>query len=67
MLSDLEEATGVLEQAAPASTATLKQIDHAAALRHTVDVLERTKQNFKSRDLAELRKQLEALLTNAPA
>jgi CheY-like chemotaxis protein len=67
MLSDLEEATGVLEQAPPASTTTLTQIDHAAALRHTVEVLERTKQNFKSRDLAELRKQLEALLTNSPA
>ena len=67
MLADLEQATKVLEQQGPALSATLTQIDHAAALRHTVDVLERTKQNFKSKDLAELRKQLEALLTSAPA
>ncbi|HEY4249347.1 MAG TPA: response regulator [Lacunisphaera sp.] len=69
MLSDLEQATGVLEQPTPtvAGTTTLTRIDHAAALRHTVDVLERTKQNFKSKDLADLRKQLEALLTRTPA
>jgi len=62
MLADLEQATKVLEQPGPVATATLTQIDHAAALRHTVDVLERTKQNFKSKDLADLRRQLESLL-----
>jgi hypothetical protein len=67
MLADLEQATKVLEQQGPTLAATLTQIDHAAALRHTVDVLERTKQNFKSKDLADLRKQLEALLTSPPA
>jgi hypothetical protein len=33
-----------------------------AALRHAVDVLERTKQSFKSKELADLRKLLEQLL-----
>lgn len=40
----------------------LQQLDREAALRHTVDVLRRTKQNFKSKELAELRKELERLL-----
>lgn len=67
MLSDLEQASGVLEQPNETPAAVLTQIDHAAALRHTVEVLERTKQNFKSKDLADLRRQLEALLNRAPA
>ncbi len=63
MLSDLEQATAVLERSGTTpAAATLVQIDHAAALRHTVEVLERTKQNFKSKDLADLRRQLEQLL-----
>jgi DNA-binding response OmpR family regulator len=33
-----------------------------AALRHAVEVLEQTKQNFRSKKLGELRKELEALL-----
>lgn len=40
----------------------LQQLDREAALRHTVDVLRRTKQNFKSKELGELRKELERLL-----
>ncbi len=60
-LADLEQAAAALER--PGTGATpLKNVEHEAALRRTVDVLERTKQNFKSRDLAELRKQLEDLL-----
>ncbi len=58
MLSDLEHAAASLET----SGANSKSIDHEAALRRTVDVLERTKQNFKSKELAELRKQIEHLL-----
>lgn len=58
MLSDLEQATAVLEH----SGATAAALDHEAALRRTVEVLERTKQNFKSKELAELRKQIEQLL-----
>lgn len=62
MLAELEQATAVLEHQGEASAAILSQIDHAAALRHTVEVLERTKQNFKSKELADLRRQLESLL-----
>ncbi|MES2692345.1 MAG: response regulator [Verrucomicrobiota bacterium] len=57
MLSDLERATGVLEHGASTPAA-----EHEAALRHTVEVLERTKQSFKSKELAELRRGLEELL-----
>jgi hypothetical protein len=33
-----------------------------AAIRHTIEVLEQTKQNFKSQRLADLRRQLVKLL-----
>ena len=56
-LLDLERASGVLERQGKATI-----INQEAALRRTVEVLERTKQNFKSKDLAELRRQLESLL-----
>jgi DNA-binding response OmpR family regulator len=62
MLADLEQATAVLEKSAADGAVSLVSVEHEAALRRTVDVLERTKQNFKSKDLAELRKQLEQLL-----
>jgi CheY-like chemotaxis protein len=61
-LSDLEQAAAALERPGAASLTT---VDHEAALRHAVDVLERTRQNFKSKDLAELRKQLEQLLARS--
>lgn len=38
-------------------------LDLISALRHTIAVLEQTKQNFKSKPLADLRRQLEDLLT----
>jgi CheY-like chemotaxis protein len=59
ILSDLEHATDTLER--PGVNA-LDQVDHVAALRRTVQVLERTRQNFKSRELADLRHQIEELL-----
>jgi CheY-like chemotaxis protein len=59
LLSDLERATQALDRRAADK---LRQVDHVAALRHTVEVLERTRQNFKSKDLADLRRQLEQLL-----
>ncbi len=59
VLSDLERATQALDRRA---AGRLREVDHVAALRHTVEVLERTRQNFKSKDLADLRKQLEQLL-----
>lgn len=56
MLSDLERAC------AHAPTSRQVETDRAAALLETVRVLERTKQNFKSRELADLRKRLQALI-----
>lgn len=61
MLSDLEQAAAGLEKGGAAV-----RVDHEAALRRTVEVLERTKQNFKSKDLADLRKQIEQVLRQAP-
>jgi len=62
-LADLERATQVLDARA---TDRLRAVEHVAALRHAVEVLERTRQNFKSKDLADLRRQLEQLLTRTP-
>lgn len=59
LLADLERATQALDRR---SADKLREVDHVAALRHTVEVLERTRQNFKSKDLADLRRQLEQLL-----
>lgn len=59
VLSDLERATQALDRRAAGH---LREVDHVAALRRTVEVLERTRQNFKSKDLADLRRQLEQLL-----
>jgi DNA-binding response OmpR family regulator len=58
MLSDLEGAVTTMER-----TGTDEgRGAYEAELRHTVDVLERTRRNFKSKELAELRKRIEALL-----
>src|SRR6478736_5428311 len=62
-LADLERATQVLGARA---TDQLRAVEHVAALRHAVEVLERTRQNFKSKELADLRRQLEQLLTRTP-
>jgi CheY-like chemotaxis protein len=59
MLSDLEQALAL------AGTGAHGETDRAAALLETVRVLERTKQNFKSRELADLRKRLQALIEPA--
>jgi CheY-like chemotaxis protein len=61
-LADLERATQVLDSRA---TDRMRAVEHVAALRHAVEVLERTRQNFKSKDLADLRRQLEQLLTRS--
>jgi CheY-like chemotaxis protein len=58
-LADLERATQVLDGR---STDRMRSVEHVAALRHTIEVLERTRQNFKSKDLADLRRQLEQVL-----
>ena len=61
VLSDLENAIRQLEQQ-PGTSQALQNLDRDAALRRAVEVLRRTKQSFKSRELAELRKELEQLL-----
>jgi YesN/AraC family two-component response regulator len=61
-LADLERATQMLDHRA---ADRLRAVEHVAALRHTVEVLERTRQNFKSKDLGDLRRQLELLLARA--
>ncbi|AOS43351.1 Nitrogen assimilation regulatory protein [Lacunisphaera limnophila] len=63
LLADLERATQSLDRRA---SSRLREVDHVAALRRTVEVLERTRQNFKSKDLADLRRQLEQLLEREP-
>lgn len=40
---------------------------YESGIRETVDVLVKTKNSFKSKDLAELRKKLEGLLKTGPA
>lgn len=62
VLTELEQATHTLESSVSTAQA-LQEIDREAALRRTVDVLRRTKQNFKSKELAELRKELERLIS----
>lgn len=58
VLSDLEKAASSLESRAGAGG----RLEHVAAIKRTVDVLQRTKQSFKSKELADLRHQLEGLL-----
>lgn len=65
VLGDLENAIRELEQQ-PGVQHALQNQDREAALRRAVDVLRRTKQSFKSRELADLRKELEQLLNRAP-
>lgn len=62
-LADLEESLKTLQPARPGGD-LLHKVDVVGALRHTVAVLESTKQNFKSKELAALRKQLEVLLSS---
>jgi CheY-like chemotaxis protein len=62
MLSDLEGAVTTMERGGNEG-----QVAYEAELRHTVDVLERTRRNFKSKELAELRKRIETLLEREPS
>ena len=45
-----------------AASADLDKFDLVRAVHHTIEVLEKTRQNFRSKDLGELRKQLQTLL-----
>jgi len=60
ILAELEQTARSIEHSTANSQTAL--FDREIALRRTVDVLRRTKQSFKSKELAELRKDLEQLL-----
>jgi DNA-binding response OmpR family regulator len=66
MLADLERTVGALATE-PAPGVSLPDLDLLNAVRHTITVLERTRQQFKSRELGELRRQLDALLARRRA
>ncbi len=62
-LSDLDEAVTVARR----SNRNLEDVELIGAIRRTVSVLKKTKQNFKSRELGALREQLEQVLGGKPA
>jgi DNA-binding response OmpR family regulator len=61
VLGELDRSVAMLRVDA-AGREIVTQIDLLTSLRQTVSVLERTREHFKSKDLGELRKDLEALL-----
>jgi DNA-binding response OmpR family regulator len=61
VLSELDRSVSLLGSD-PASREAFGQLDLLNGLRRTVNVLERTREHFKSKDLGELRKDLEGLL-----
>ncbi|HXJ60108.1 MAG TPA: response regulator [Candidatus Dormibacteraeota bacterium] len=61
VLLDLKHFTEALAQQ-PGKEGVLKEITLHRALRDAIEVLERTKQSFKSKELGELRHRLETLL-----
>jgi len=63
---DLERSARLVGQNEEAGL-LFQRAELITALRNTVDVLEKTKQNFKSKDLANLRFQLERLLNQSEA
>ena len=62
VLSELEQAARALENSTEDRQSALHHLDREVALRRAVDVLRRTKQNFKSKELAELRLELERVI-----
>ena len=61
VLGELERSVSLLGNDGPGRE-TLAQVDLINSLRRTVAVLEHTREHFKSKDLGELRRDLEALL-----
>jgi CheY-like chemotaxis protein len=62
-LKDLDEAMSIARN----SNRGLKEAELISAIRRTVSVLRKTKQNFKSKELGALREQLEQILGGEPA
>lgn len=65
-LGDLRQVVSVLA-AAPSGAESIRSLEMSRALQETIEVLERTKRLFKSKDLGDLRQKLEAVLTAASA
>ncbi|MGH8018450.1 MAG: response regulator [Opitutaceae bacterium] len=63
-LLDLQEVVSVLSSA-PAGADSMRSLELSKALQETVEVLEKTKRAFKSKDLGDLRQKLEAVLAAA--
>lgn len=61
VMLEMEKATQVLARMDSGPNA-VEKLDLINALRKTVDVLEKTKQSFRSKDLGDLRKQIDDLL-----
>ncbi len=61
LLADLDRSVTILASS-PETRGALTQLDLVASLRRTVQVLERTRAHFKSKDLGDLRRELEVLL-----
>ena len=60
-LLDLQEVVAVLSSA-PAGAESMRSLELSKALKETVEVLEKTKRTFKSKDLGDLRQKLESVL-----
>ncbi len=61
-LIDLRELVGVLANA-PAGAESVRSLELSKAVQETIEVLERTKRVFKSKDLGELRAKLEGVMS----
>lgn len=65
VLIDLKQFTEAISQQ-PGKEGIVQQVALHRALQETIDVLEKTKQSFKSKELGELRRRLEGLLHTPP-
>lgn len=65
VLIDLKQFTEAISQQ-PGKEGVVQQVALHRALQETIDVLEKTKQSFKSKELGELRRRLESLLHTPP-
>lgn len=61
-LVDMREVVGVLASA-PAGAENVRSLELSKAVQETIEVLERTKRVFKSKDLGELRAKLEGVMS----
>jgi DNA-binding response OmpR family regulator len=61
-LFDLQKVVSALASA-PSGAQSVRSVELSSAVQETIDVLERTKRVFKSKDLGELRQKLEAVLS----